>query len=757
MFVVLGSPALAFVSCAAGTAAAASCSDGIKNQDETGVDTGGVCGAANTGTCTDGIRNGDESGVDAGGRCGNIDNNCYSRWDCYDTEINEGPNAGTKYGLCVPEGEAPPTQYPVCFNSTYTAEDRNKVTTDTIPPGYTACAAVCPATPPPSCNDGIQNQNETGVDTGGVCAAANQPPARPTLTGSDTTVNTPANLTVIADDPDGTTIKYGLTDASCGAAYQWIPGDGSLTADNVAQPFTKTYITAGQYTVYAFAVDAGGVRSTECGSYVINVNPAPAPTADLKINNSDGPLNVPKNTAVTLSWSSQNAASCTMYGEGMGTGTSVPITGSMPATITTSGNFVISCSGAPDQVAVNVVNQPPTMISIDYVSGARETNQPVTFRVKGTDADNDSIFYEIDWDNNGSTDATTQTVASGVTQDATRAFTQNGTVTFQVRTVDTTGAQSAWLSHQETITAIPPTATLALAINGGSFSQNDQTINPGDTISLQWNSQNADSCAGTGPGFDTGAATQGTDAATTPAANTTTTFTASCSGPGGNVSEDLVVTVRQLPNFSQPSITHQLSGTFDPLTGAYSYIDVTFNTTNNGGSDTAQSANYQFQFDRGRDGYELTTTGSLGLLTVNQTVTKTERVNGPIMFGNARIRVAADNTNAVIETDETDNERVYDLALPPPDPGLNLTADRVQLREGETTTLRWSTAATYPSLSCKLYGPNLSIPSAGFSGNRTTAPITAQSLFTYECTESITGTIFKDTVTIDTTGRIEEI
>lgn len=41
------------------------CSDGIQNQDETGVDCGGECTAC--ASCTDGIQNGNETGVDCGG------------------------------------------------------------------------------------------------------------------------------------------------------------------------------------------------------------------------------------------------------------------------------------------------------------------------------------------------------------------------------------------------------------------------------------------------------------------------------------------------------------------------------------------------------------------------------------------------------------------------------------------------------------------------------------------------------------------
>jgi hypothetical protein len=70
-----------------------SCSDGIRNQNETGVDTGGVCGNGSNGTCFDGIKNQNETDIDYGGVCGI----------------------------------------------------------------------------PGTCFDGIKNQNETGVDTGGVC------------------------------------------------------------------------------------------------------------------------------------------------------------------------------------------------------------------------------------------------------------------------------------------------------------------------------------------------------------------------------------------------------------------------------------------------------------------------------------------------------------------------------------------------------------------------------------------------------------
>ncbi|MCX6810170.1 MAG: hypothetical protein NTY30_00305 [Candidatus Berkelbacteria bacterium] len=66
----------------------ATCSDGIKNQNETGVDCGGSCNACSITpqpiTCSDGIQSGDETGVDCGGSC-NV---------CPSTPLNILPRTG---------------------------------------------------------------------------------------------------------------------------------------------------------------------------------------------------------------------------------------------------------------------------------------------------------------------------------------------------------------------------------------------------------------------------------------------------------------------------------------------------------------------------------------------------------------------------------------------------------------------------------------------------------------------------------------
>ena len=69
----------------------ATCSDGIQNGDETGVDCGGSCPACQTEpTCDDGIMNGDETGIDCGGSCPN---------SCPEPTCNDGIMNGDETGV----------------------------------------------------------------------------------------------------------------------------------------------------------------------------------------------------------------------------------------------------------------------------------------------------------------------------------------------------------------------------------------------------------------------------------------------------------------------------------------------------------------------------------------------------------------------------------------------------------------------------------------------------------------------------------
>jgi cysteine-rich repeat protein len=144
------------------TCITATCSDGVQNHGETGVDCGGPCAACGpTHVCGNGI-------VETGEQCddGNTvntdfcSNTCISA-TCSDGIQNHGETGVDCGGPC--SACAPPP--PVCGNGILEAgeqcDDGNTVNTDN-------CTNLCKTA---TCTDGAQNHGETGVDCGGPCAA----------------------------------------------------------------------------------------------------------------------------------------------------------------------------------------------------------------------------------------------------------------------------------------------------------------------------------------------------------------------------------------------------------------------------------------------------------------------------------------------------------------------------------------------------------------------------------------------------------
>ncbi len=130
-----------------------SCTDGIQNGDETGVDCGGSncspCEAAPS--CTDGIQNGDETGVDCGGsNCPP----CETAPSCTD-----GIQNGDETGVDCGGSNCPPCETaPSCTDGIQNGDETG------VDCGGSNCP---PCEAAPSCTDGIQNGDETGIDCGG--------------------------------------------------------------------------------------------------------------------------------------------------------------------------------------------------------------------------------------------------------------------------------------------------------------------------------------------------------------------------------------------------------------------------------------------------------------------------------------------------------------------------------------------------------------------------------------------------------------
>jgi CARDB len=406
---------------------------------------------------------------------------------------------------------------------------------------------------------------------------------------------------------------------------------------------------------------------------------------------------------------------------------------------------------------------PPNTVPSLSISGPASGDYGVsyTFTITGTDAERDTLTYYIDWNNDGTADYVSGVLASGAGQAAAYSWAVVGAQTFQAQAIDSKGGASPWTAHTITIGNPPAaTASLELQVNGGSWGDANQTVNPGDTVTVRWSSNNASTCTSSGSGFDTANNTSGSDGVTTPAPNSATTFTVDCSGPGGSGSDSITVTSRQSPNFTTPLINQSASAGFDPATGMYNSVTITFQTTNNGGSDTTASANYRLEFDRYKDGYELTTNGSLGQLNVGQSVNRSEVITN-VPFGNSRVKVIVDSDDDVAEVNEGDNESELELDLLPPNPNISINADRRLVKSGEPVTLTWDTNVTYP-MACRVYGPGITTYSFNPSTDGrtsgsplTSAPLKAKSEYTLSC--AVGGTTFTDSVVVEVQGVIEEI
>ncbi len=166
--------------CGTSNPPAATCNDGIQNGNETGVDCGGSCNACPT-ACTDNtitlsitldnypeetswsLTDASGSTVASGGTYGDQADGTTLSGDfcladgCYDFTINDAYGDG----ICCSYGNG---SYSITSGGTTLISGGSFGSSET----KNFCLGNTP--PAPTCNDGIQNGNETGVDCGGSCS-----------------------------------------------------------------------------------------------------------------------------------------------------------------------------------------------------------------------------------------------------------------------------------------------------------------------------------------------------------------------------------------------------------------------------------------------------------------------------------------------------------------------------------------------------------------------------------------------------------
>lgn len=794
---------------------------GVKTSDVQYNFTGSVMGTPN-GAWDRGYNPADRIGSGLGLGCGGFLDLYYNIYTAFN--VDKVPETFSLSGVAFTE--LSPGVYRLDGNGSGVAKVHFPSTTGT----WNSYAKAASATGQ-GCTGGLRaintNIRATSIDFTFNVTGGNETPNPPSITGPSTcTVNVSSNFNFSGTDPDGDQVRYGVDWDMNGSVDQWVPGSGRVNS-GTSRSAGHTWSTTGTKNFRALTQDSNGSNSGWSSTFSTTCSNPPA-TANLTINNSNGPITVADGAALNIAWSSTNAASCTLYGADLsGGGGTVAINDNTTATADNSDTYVLSCNGATDSVQVSVTEPP-----VNGVCGSTRN-----YCSAGTFSDTPDSATHYQWNCAGQYSGTTAncslpkhpnltpsafSYSGNVQVDST--ITLNGTVqnngqrntgagftdVFEYRIGNTGGfsqigteynntlAQGGTNSDSRTFTipsaaagnniwvqycidhgnaiaesnesvsdncrqlnlgaiANPPTANLQVKINSGGWSSSDQTINPDDTVTLRWSTTDASTCSGTNVNTG-GAANSSSVSAATPNPGDTTTYSISCSGGGGSTNDSLSVTARQRPNFTQPIINVWPSVGYNPTTGIYDQVIVTFQTQNNGGSDTQAAATYSVEFDRENNGYDETETGVAGMFNVNESKNFTETFSS-VPFGSISVRVTIDSTNAVTETNESDNVHTFDLIIPPPDPELSIEANRTLVRKGDTVTITWDATAAYP-LNCTIIGPagiNVTDSTAPYNGSQNTDPITAKSEFTFRCVEPSTNTTFTEIEVVEVVGSPEEI
>ncbi len=284
------------------------CTDKVKNGDETGVDIGGHCVTGSTITCTDGIKNGDEASVDAGGHCtSDISPQSGSCFDGFKNGNETGVDTG---GRCVNAG---PCVGLNCSNN---------------PVGATG-----------TCGDGIKNDDETGIDTGGRCDLTD-PSFTPRLSFSMSSSEMPLD----ADGKPIFTISSIIVSPKSTATLKWI-ATNTTRCTATSTPIIDSSRTGG---TCSDEVRNGNETAIDLGGRCTNpVWPSSAFTSAYTL---------PATTATTI----------------IGTAISNEITGASTVSITcvgsggtTTKNIKVDILQAPETIPLNTSTPPGPIVTFD--------------------------------------------------------------------------------------------------------------------------------------------------------------------------------------------------------------------------------------------------------------------------------------------------------------------------------------------------------------------------------------------------------
>lgn len=257
---------------------------------------------------------------------------------------------------------------------------------------------------------------------------------------------------------------------------------------------------------------------------------APPPTVDLKINNTNGPISLSAPGSYTLSWMSNNAASCTASGSWSG---SMATSASQAINNVSAGayTYTLTCTNpsgsASDSVTANVYALPTVDVKVNNQNGPLTFTEPASFTVTWSSTNTSSCQAEGNLP--GPVGLSDSKPFSGLFQ---------GNYAYTVRCSNPMGAQAVDTVNVR-VNPSPPTVDLKIDNQNGPVTR----VSPA-SYTLTWSSQNATTCtaSSTDSSWSGGASVSGTKAFSGIGIGTRT-YTLTCTNVSGSVADSVTAEV----------------------------------------------------------------------------------------------------------------------------------------------------------------------------------------------------------------------
>ncbi len=412
-------------------------------------------------------------------------------------------------------------------------------------------------------------------------------------------VSLTANPTSVPDNGFSTLTWSAQNHFTCDASGGWSGAKGASGTVTVG-PLNAS-------TVYILACrGVGGITTQAVTITVGNQPPPPAPTVSLMAN----PTSVGLNESTTLTWSSTNAASCEAFDDWSGTKATAgsETVGPLAATST----FTLVCSGAGgsagQSVAVTVNAPPPPPVPTVSV-----TASPASVAYNGSST--------LTWSSLNATSCTAAGAWSG--SRATSGSEVRGPLTSTSTFILTCTGPGGSAGQSVTVAVDPPPAPTA------TLTANPTNVAMNGSATLTWTSSNATGCSASGAWSGT-KAVNGSQSVGPLTQNST--FTLTCTGPGGSANRSVSVTV-------DPAALPTVTLTANPTTVNSGGSSVLTWTSSNATSCTAGGA---WSGAKGLSGSQ-----SVGPLTQDSTFTLT--CTGPGGSTNVPVTVTVQAANGTAD------------------------------------------------------------------------------------------------------------